>query len=87
MKYKIEVFLLLLAIVLLAVSAPVFCYAPTAAGLKLAPQPSENAAYPFRGYAVGFVVLSVVMIAVATVLYLRHSRADVCAPQCQMMST
>jgi hypothetical protein len=72
LKFKAEVFLLLLAIVFFVVSSFFYSYEPASEGLALAFGHS-----PYRGYAISFVGFGSVLMVAATVSYSKRSKTCV----------
>jgi hypothetical protein len=66
-KFKAEIFLLLVAIVLFAVSAFFYSYEGLTSGFD----------YPYRGYAISFVGFGSVLMVTATISYSKRSKNSV----------
>jgi hypothetical protein len=66
-KFKAEIFLLLVAIVLFAVSASFYYYEGLALGFD----------YPYRGYAFSFVGFGSVLMVAASISYSKRSKKSV----------
>jgi hypothetical protein len=66
-KFKAEIFLLLVAIVLFAVSAFFYSYQGLALGFD----------YPYRGYAISFVGFGSVLMVTASISYSKRSKNSV----------
>jgi len=69
LKFKAEIFSLLLAIVLFAVSAFFYSYEVVDGGWAFA-----LAAYPYRGYAISFVGFGSVLMVAASISYSKRSK-------------
>jgi hypothetical protein len=70
LKFKAEMFLLLMAIVLFAVSAFFYSHQSVSEGLSLA----SLSSYPYRGYAVTFVGFGSALMLVASISYSKRSK-------------
>ena len=68
-KFKAEIFSLLLAIALFAVSAFFYSYEVVSGGWAFA-----LAAYPYRGYAISFVGFGSVLMVAASISYSKRSK-------------
>ena len=71
MKFKAEMFLLLMAIVLFAVSAFFYSYQSVSEGLSVSVSLSSS---PYRVYAVTFVGFGSVLMLVASISYSKRSK-------------
>ena len=72
LKFKAEMFLLLMAIVLFAVSAFFYSHQSVSEGLSFS---ASLSSYPYRGYAITFVGFGSVLMATATISYSKRSKS------------
>jgi hypothetical protein len=72
LKFKTEIFLLLVAIVLFTASASLYSYEAISEGLSFALE-----LYPYRGYAISFVGFGSVLMVAASISYSKRSKNSV----------
>jgi hypothetical protein len=76
-NFKAEIFLLLVAIVLFAVSAFFYSYEGQTSGFYSYGGQALGADYPYRGYAISFVGFGSVLMVAASISYLKRSKNSV----------